>query len=80
VADKVGALFKAISLFARNSINISKIESRPLRSRPWEYIFFVDLTGHSEDPKLKRALKALEREALFSKVLGSYPEGRSAAG
>lgn len=80
VADKVGALFKAISLFARNSINISKIESRPLRSRPWEYIFFVDLAGHSEDPKLKRALKALEREALFSKVLGSYPEGRSAAG
>ncbi len=80
VADKVGALFKAISLFARNSINISKIESRPLRSRPWEYIFFVDLGGHSEDPKLKRALKALEREALFSKVLGSYPEGRSAAG
>jgi len=80
VADKVGALFKAISLFARNSINISKIESRPLRSRPWEYIFFVDLSGHSEDPKLKRALKALEREALFSKVLGSYPEGRSAAG
>ncbi|MHB8381817.1 MAG: prephenate dehydratase [Candidatus Binataceae bacterium] len=80
VADKVGALFRSISLFARNSINISKIESRPLRSRPWEYIFFVDLTGHCEDPSLKRALKALEREALFSKVLGSYPEGRSAAG
>ncbi|HVA82448.1 MAG TPA: prephenate dehydratase [Candidatus Binataceae bacterium] len=79
VADKVGALYEAISLFARNSINISKIESRPLRSRPWEYIFFVDLSGHREDPKLKRALKALEHKALFSKVLGSYPEGRSAA-
>ncbi len=80
VADKVGALYQAITLFARNSINISKIESRPLRSRPWEYIFFVDLGGHRDDPKLKRALKALERKALFSKVLGSYPEGRSAAG
>ncbi|HUY28415.1 MAG TPA: prephenate dehydratase [Candidatus Binataceae bacterium] len=79
VADKVGALYEAISLFARNSINISKIESRPLRSRPWEYIFFVDLSGHREDPKLKRALGALKHQALFSKVLGSYPEGRSAA-
>jgi chorismate mutase/prephenate dehydratase len=80
VADKVGALYEAISLFARNSINISKIESRPLRLRPWEYIFFVDLGGHREDPRLKRALGALKRKALFSKVLGSYPEGRPAAG
>ena len=79
VADRVGALNEALSLFARNSINISKIESRPLRSRPWEYLFFVDLMGHREDPKLARALKALERKALFLKVLGSYPEGRSAA-
>ena len=48
-----------------------------MRARPWEYIFFVDLAGHREDPKVKRALEALEREALFLKVLGSYPEGRS---
>jgi chorismate mutase/prephenate dehydratase len=79
VADKVGALYQALSLFARNQINISKIESRPLRSRPWEYLFFVDLSGHRDDAKLKRALNALERKALFLKVLGSYPEGRSAA-
>ncbi len=77
VADKAGALHEAISLFARNGINISKIESRPLRSRPWEYIFFVDFGGHRDDPKVKRVLKALERKALFLKVLGSYPEGRS---
>jgi chorismate mutase / prephenate dehydratase len=79
VADKVGALFDALSLFARNAINISKIESRPLRSRPWEYIFFVDLTGHRDDPRLRRGLQALQRKALFLKVLGSYPEDRSAA-
>ncbi len=79
VADKVGALHEAISLFARNGINISKIESRPLRSRPWEYIFFVDFSGHRDDPRVRRALKALERKALFLKVLGSYPEGRSAS-
>jgi chorismate mutase / prephenate dehydratase len=76
VRDRVGALNQALGIFARNRINISKIESRPLRSRPWEYLFFVDLGGHREDPGLKRALAALERKALFLKVLGSYPEGR----
>jgi chorismate mutase / prephenate dehydratase len=76
VRDQVGALNQALNIFARNRINISKIESRPLRSRPWEYLFFVDLHGHREDPGLKRALAALERKALFLKVLGSYPEGR----
>lgn len=79
VADRVGTLNQALNLFARNAINISKIESRPLRARPWEYLFFVDVTGHRDDPKLARALNALKRKALFLKVLGSYPEGRSAA-
>ncbi len=79
VRDQVGALNQALNVFARNRINISKIESRPLRSRPWEYLFFVDLHGHREDPGLKRALAALERKALFLKVLGSYPEGRQPA-
>ncbi len=79
VRDEVGALNQALNIFARNRINISKIESRPLRSRPWEYLFFVDLQGHREDAGLKRALAALERKALFLKVLGSYPEGRQPA-
>jgi chorismate mutase/prephenate dehydratase len=79
VADRVGTLNQALNLFARNAINISKIESRPLRARPWEYLFFVDVGGHRDDPKLARALKSLSTKALFLKVLGSYPEGRSAA-
>ncbi|HVN63359.1 MAG TPA: prephenate dehydratase [Candidatus Binataceae bacterium] len=79
VADRVGALHEAIGLFARNKINISKIESRPLRSRPWEYLFFADLQGHREDAPLARALSALKRKALFLKVMGSYPEGKPAA-
>lgn len=79
VRDEVGALNQALNIFARNRINISKIESRPLRSRPWEYLFFVDLQGHREDAGLKRALSALARKALFLKVLGSYPEGRQPA-
>ncbi len=79
VADRVGTLNQALNLFARNAINISKIESRPLRARPWEYLFFVDVMGHRDDAKLARALKSLSTKALFLKVLGSYPEGRSAA-
>ncbi|MBF6568540.1 MAG: prephenate dehydratase [Candidatus Binataceae bacterium] len=77
VRDRVGALHQVLSLFARAKINITKIESRPLRSRPWEYLFFIDLSGHREDPSVRRALRSLERAALFSKVLGSYPEGRT---
>ncbi|HVN27723.1 MAG TPA: prephenate dehydratase, partial [Candidatus Binataceae bacterium] len=80
VPDKVGALNTALSLFSKNKINISKIESRPLRGRSWEYLFFVDLAGHREDAPVKRALTALKHRTLFLKVLGSYPEARSAAG
>jgi chorismate mutase/prephenate dehydratase len=76
VADRVGTLNEALNLFARNRINMTKIESRPMRSRPWEYMFFADLKGHRDDPGLKRALAALKRKTLFSKVLGSYPEAR----
>ncbi len=79
VPDKVGALGQVLGVFARNHINISKIESRPLRGRSWEYLFFVDLEGHREDPRVRKALAALEHRTLFSKVLGSYPEGRLAA-
>ena len=80
VPDKVGALNNALSLFSKSQINISKIESRPLRGRSWEYLFFVDLEGHREDTRVKRALAALKHRTLFLKVLGSYPEARSAAG
>ncbi|MGH7935165.1 MAG: prephenate dehydratase [Candidatus Binataceae bacterium] len=76
VPERAGALHGALSLFARNSINLTMIQSRPQRARPWAYVFFVDLEGCSTDPKVRRALEALERRALFLKVLGSYPEGR----
>jgi chorismate mutase/prephenate dehydratase len=80
VPDKVGALNTALNLFAKSKINISKIESRPLRGRSWEYLFFVDLEGHCDDPRVKRALAALRDRTLFLKVAGSYPEARSAVG
>ena len=76
--ERAGALHGALSLFAREKINLTMITSRPQRDRPWAYIFFVDLTGHREDPGVKRALQTLARRALFLKVLGSYPEGKLA--
>jgi chorismate mutase/prephenate dehydratase len=79
VPEKVGALKEALTIFARNSINLSMIQSRPQRSRPWEYVFIVDLNGHRDDPPMRRALATLKRKALFLKVLGSYPEGRPPA-
>jgi chorismate mutase/prephenate dehydratase len=74
--ERAGALHGALTLFARNRINLTMIQSRPQRERPWAYVFFVDLQGHREDAKVRRALAALEQRALFLKVLGSYPEGR----
>jgi chorismate mutase/prephenate dehydratase len=74
--ERAGALHGALTLFARQRINLTMIQSRPQRERPWAYVFFVDLQGHREDAKVRRALSALEKQALFLKVLGSYPEGK----
>jgi chorismate mutase / prephenate dehydratase len=78
VPERAGALHRALSLFARERINLTMIQSRPQRERPWAYVFFADLQGHREDLKVRRVLAALERQALFLKVLGSYPEARLA--
>jgi prephenate dehydratase len=67
-----GALFRAISAFALRDLNLTKIESRPLRGSPWEYLFYVDLVGRVEDENVKKALGHLEETAQFLRVLGSY--------
>ena len=76
VPERAGALHAALSLFAREKINLTMIQSRPQRERPWAYTFFVDLQGARDDAPVKRALRALDRQALFLKVLGTYSEGR----
>ncbi len=73
VKDEVGILERIIRQFSRNKVNLSMIESRPLIGRPWEYRFFVDVTGHVNDRSVERALRSVERLALSVKVLGSYP-------
>ena len=70
-----GALFRALSAFALRDISLTKIESRPLRGKPWEYLFYVDLLGREEDPGVQNALRHLAELADFLRVLGSYPKG-----
>jgi chorismate mutase/prephenate dehydratase len=72
VKHKPGALFMALKEFSDAGINLTKIESRPTRQRAWEYNFYLDLEGHRDDLKVKRALARLEEHSLFLKVIGSY--------
>jgi prephenate dehydratase len=67
-----GALFRALSALALRDLNLVKIESRPLRGKPWEYLFYLDLLGRSTDPVVKKALGHLEEVADFLRVLGTY--------
>lgn len=67
-----GALFRALQVFADCNISLSKIESRPLRGRPWEYAFYADLL-HGDDDVSRSAVRALRHVAASVKVLGVYP-------
>jgi chorismate mutase/prephenate dehydratase len=73
LTDKVGALHHALSVFRKYKLNMTKIESRPSKRKAWEYFFFVDFSGHTEDRKVATALRELESHCNFVKVLGSYP-------
>ncbi|ADY74045.1 chorismate mutase [Desulfurobacterium thermolithotrophum DSM 11699] len=70
-----GSLFKALQPFAIYDVNLSKIESRPTKKRPWEYVFFVDIEGHRKNERVAKALKELQSNTTFFKILGSYPAG-----
>jgi prephenate dehydratase len=70
-----GALFRAISALALRDMNLTKIESRPLRGKPWEYLFYVDFLGREDEEPARNALGHLRELADFLRVLGSYPGG-----
>jgi chorismate mutase/prephenate dehydratase len=76
VKHKPGALYEFLKDLASNNINLTKIESRPSRQKPWEYNFYLDFEGHHEDEIARKALENLEQSALFVKVLGSYPKAK----
>ena len=68
-----GSLYNVLEVFARDGINLTKIESRPTRQRPWEYYFFVDIEGHHKDRAISGAFAEIATKTIFLKVLGSYP-------
>jgi chorismate mutase / prephenate dehydratase len=73
IRDEVGTLHRILEPFASARLSLTKIESRPTRRRPWEYVFFVDFEGHRDDPVTQGVLAAVRERCLFLKVLGSYP-------
>ena len=73
VSNSPGSLFKALSVFALRDIALSKLESRPIPGRPWEYLFFADLNADREDFRCARALMHLAEFAPVVRTLGSYP-------
>jgi prephenate dehydratase len=72
-----GDLVACLEEFPRHDINITKLESRPRRDKPWSYLFYIDIEGHVADENVSRALPALMRKAAFVKFLGSYPAAQS---
>src|SRR5262249_46484421 len=73
VRDQAGALYRALGEFASRGINMTKIESKPRRNKPWQYYFFVDFDGHVDDPQCQAALAGLLQTTVLLKMLGSYP-------
>lgn len=73
VQHKAGALYGALESFKKYGLNMTKIESRPSRSKRWEYFFFVDVEGHAEDKRVKKTLSEMARHCTQITILGSYP-------
>ncbi|MGE5841502.1 MAG: prephenate dehydratase [Deltaproteobacteria bacterium] len=75
VSHAPGTLFRVLQVFYEKGINLTKIESRPNKDKPWEYVFFIDFEGHAADPHVAQALDEVKERVLFVKLLGSYPQG-----
>lgn len=76
VRHEPGALYSALRVLAERGVNLTKIESRPTRQKPWEYNFYLDFEGHSLDPQFAEALESVRHYCLFLRVLGSYPRAK----
>ena len=72
-SDRAGALLSLLEPLAAAGISMTRIESRPMKSALWQYVFFIDIQGHIDDPHVAKALDQLEENCAFFRVLGSYP-------
>jgi len=79
VQHKAGALYGALESFKKFGMNMTKIESRPSRSKAWQYFFFVDIEGHAQDENVSKALADLAAHCVVLTVLGSYPKTKEIA-
>jgi len=75
-AHTPGSLYNVLGEFAKRNINLTRIESRPTKQKPWEYNFYVDFEGHRGEGRCAEALKALEKSVTFIKILGSYSRAK----
>jgi prephenate dehydratase len=75
-----GSLYAVLGELAERQLNMTKIESRPRRNRPWHYLFYVDFEGHEDEPAVREALLGILRHTSFLKVLGSYPAAEAPDG
>ncbi len=73
--DRPGSLFKLLQPLAQREVNLTKIQSRPVKNEPWRYLFYVDIAGHIEDPKVREGVEAIRKGCTILKWLGSYPKG-----
>ena len=74
VEDVPGALYLTLRPLAERGLNMSRIVSRPTKTENWRYHFFVDLSGHREEPLVGEALEEIERMSAWFKLLGSFPQ------
>ena len=76
VKHEPGALYNSLKELMLRNINLTKIESRPTRQKPWEYNFYLDCEGYQDEDKLKEVLNSLEQTSIFVKLLGSYRKAK----
>jgi prephenate dehydratase len=74
--DRPGSLFRSLKPLADRGVNLTKLESRPRRGAPFEYVFYIDLDGSAEDPRVAEALEEVGLHTSMLKVLGSYPASK----
>lgn len=73
--NKSGALCDVLEIFKRGNINMTTLESRPSKQKPWDYLFYTDIDGHIEDINIKKVLEEFMEKTPIAKILGSYPKG-----